>query len=160
MEENIPESDNRMTKTVIAMGCTGSAYSGVASASSKVFRELLRTNFHLTHLRLPFCAEMDPEVDFLLKLNRTGLRQKLLKGNPTRGDSLEALVEMQQKSNNSVPESLNKTGFSVLFHMLREMPTLFALAIGCCSDVCTLLYQIVRNHVVAEFAYNLHTLVT
>jgi len=44
----------------------------------QIFVRILETNPILQHLRLPYCGEMHPRIGFLLKMNRTGLRTKLL----------------------------------------------------------------------------------
>jgi hypothetical protein len=97
-----------------------------STVSSEVFQQVLETNYTLKYLRLPFCGEMDPAIDFFLKLNRTGLRHRLLRGNPSRGECLDALVQMQGRSSSCcIPAALANTGLSMVFHLLGEMPTLF-----------------------------------
>ena len=118
-------------------------------------RVLEEHNFQLTHLRLPYCGEMNPVIDFFLKLNRTGLRQKVLasvvaKGKDTdisyatknscceRRLMIQGLLQIQQdeqqasKCNSHWSKHPNKAlrnattmPLSMMYYLLREMPGVF-----------------------------------
>ncbi|CAB9506042.1 expressed unknown protein [Seminavis robusta] len=99
------------------------------------FREVLESNFTLKYLRLPYNGEMEPTIDFSLKLNRTGIRQSLLTQDvpPSRQQCVDALMKVRKDNSCSglriskeMSLSLSRTALSTTYYLLHETPWLFS----------------------------------
>lgn len=101
--------------------------------SPTLFLRVLEQNFFLTNLRLPYCGELHPGIDLLLRLNRTGLRQQLLLCLDEHADSLlqrtrtvAALCKVQERPDQcwspASSTGVSTTALSMVYHLLREMP--------------------------------------